>query len=61
MYQEGPVPPFYVSLNVHEKILHNTMHDSEASHNLMPKAIMESLGLEITRLTNIFTPLTQVE
>ena len=25
------------------------MHDSRASHNLMPKAIMESLGLEITR------------
>ena len=48
-YQEGPVPPFYVSLNVHEKILHNAMHDSGASHNLMPKAVMESLGLEITR------------
>ena len=25
------------------------MHDSRASHNLMPKAVMESLGLEITR------------
>ena len=48
-YQEGPVPPFYVSLNVHDKIFHNTMHDSGASHNLMPKAVMESLGLEITR------------
>ena len=48
-YQEGPVPPFYVSFNVHDKILHNTMHDSGASHNLMPKAVMESLGLEITR------------
>ena len=47
-YQEGPVPPFYVSLNVHEKFLHNAMHDSGASHNLMPKAVMESLGLEIT-------------
>ena len=48
-YQEGPIPPFYVSLNVHEKILHNAMHDSGASHNLMPKAVMESLGIEITR------------
>ena len=48
-YQEGPVPPFYVSLNVHNKILHNVVHDSGASHNLMPKAVMESLGLEITR------------
>ena len=25
------------------------MHDSGASHNLMPKVIMERLGLEITR------------
>ena len=25
------------------------MHDSGASHNLMPRAMMESLGLEITR------------
>ena len=25
------------------------MHDSRASHNLMPKSVMESLGLEITR------------
>ena len=48
-YQEGPIPPFYVSLNIHEKFLHNAMHDSGASHNLMPKAVMESLGLEITR------------
>ena len=49
IYQEGPVPPFYVSFNVHDKILHNAMHDSGASHNLMPKVIMERLGLEITR------------
>ena len=48
-YQEGPVPPFYVSLNVHDKILHNTMHDSGASHILMPKSVMESVSLEITR------------
>ena len=49
MYQEGHVPPFYVSLNVHDKIFHNAIHDSGASHNLMPNAVMESLGLEITR------------
>ena len=48
-YQEGVVPPFYVSLNIHEKILHNAMLDSGASHNLMPKVVMESLGLEITK------------
>ena len=48
-FQEGGVPPFYLSLNVHDKILHNAMIDSGASHNLMPKEIMEKLGLEITR------------
>ena len=26
-FQEGVVPHFYVSLNIHEKILHNAMHD----------------------------------
>ena len=48
-YQEGVVPPFDVSLNIHEKILHNAMLDSGASHNLMPKVVMESLGLEMTK------------
>ena len=46
--QEGGVPPFYVSLNVHDKILHNAVLDSSASHNLMPKAVMEKLRVEIT-------------
>ena len=48
--EDGDVPPFYISLNIHEMILHNVMLDSGASHNLMPKTIMESLGLDITRL-----------
>jgi hypothetical protein len=42
-------PPFYTSLNIHDKVLHNYMMDSGASHNLMPKTIMEELGLEVTR------------
>jgi hypothetical protein len=42
-------PPFYISLNIHDKILHNCLLDSGASHNLMPKAVMEELGLEITK------------
>jgi hypothetical protein len=28
--------------------LHNAMLDSNASHNLMPKVIMDELGLDIT-------------
>ena len=43
------VPPFYISLNIHEEILHNAMIDSETSHNLMPKSGMDKLGLEVTR------------
>jgi hypothetical protein len=42
-------PPFYTSLNIHEKVLHNCLMDSGASHNLMPKIVMEELGLEVTR------------
>ena len=47
--EDGDVPPFYISLNIHEMIWHNAMFDSGAIYNLMPKAIMESLGLDITR------------
>jgi hypothetical protein len=42
-------PPFYTSLNIHDKVLHNCFTDSGASHNLMPKNVMEELGLEVTR------------
>jgi hypothetical protein len=45
----GVVAPFYISLKIHDLILHNTMLDSGASHNLMPKTMMEKLGLEVTR------------
>jgi hypothetical protein len=48
-HENGIVPSFYISLNIHEKTLHNAMLDSGASHNLMPKAVMEKLGLDITR------------
>ena len=34
---------------MHDKILHNAMLDLGASYNLMPKAVMEKLGLDITR------------
>jgi hypothetical protein len=43
------IAPFYITLNVHDRLLHNCMLDSGASHNVMPKSIMDRLGLEITR------------
>jgi hypothetical protein len=42
-------PPFYTSLNIHDKVLHNCLMDSGESHNIMPKTVMEELGLEITK------------
>ena len=41
--------PFYICLNIHDKILHNYLLDSGASHNLMPKAVMDEIGLNITK------------
>lgn len=42
------VPPFFVTLKAHDSMLYNCMLDSGASHNLMPKIIMEHLNLDIT-------------
>ena len=47
--EDEEVPPFYMILNVHDMVFHNGMLDSKASHNMMPKGVVESLGLEITR------------
>jgi len=40
------IPSFYVILNVHDMTLHNAMLDFGASHNLMPKVIMNELSLD---------------
>ena len=42
------VPPFYISLTIHDMFLHNAMFDSGASHNLMPKSVMDNLEIDIT-------------
>jgi hypothetical protein len=41
--------PFYTSLNIHDKLLHNFLMDLGASHNPMPKTVMDELGLEVTK------------
>ena len=38
-----------MSLNVHDMVRRNAMLDSRASHNLIPKGVVEILGLEVTR------------
>jgi hypothetical protein len=50
------VTPFYISLNIHNLILHNVMLDLGASHNLMPKEVMEKMGLEVTKPFKYFHP-----
>jgi len=55
------VPPFYVSLSIHDMKLHNSMLDLGSSHNLMPKVIMEMMGLEITGPYKDLFPLIQKE
>ena len=47
--KEDRITHFYVSLSIYDKLLHNCMLDSRASHNLMSKVIMDQLGLLITR------------
>jgi hypothetical protein len=43
------IAPFYITLNVYDQLLYNCMLDSGASHNIMPKIIMDKLGLQITK------------
>ena len=44
-------PSFYVSLTIHDKILHNFLLDIGANHNLMPKLVMEEpRGLASSRV-----------
>ena len=59
--QDSDVAPFYISLRVHDYVLHNAMFNSGASHNLMPKTIMEKLGWISLESIMTSTPLILVE
>ena len=50
--EDDVIPPFYITLNVHDKLSHNCLLDSRSSQNLMPKRFMEKLGLEVTKAYN---------
>ena len=47
--QDSSIAPFYVTLIVHDLLMHNYMLDSGDSHNVMSLYVMEQLGLQITR------------
>ena len=42
-FDDDSLAPFYLSLNIHGKLLHNYLLDSGASHNLLPKKVMDEL------------------
>jgi hypothetical protein len=42
-------PSFYISLNTHDNFLHNCLMELGASHNLMPKTVMDEIGMKITK------------
>ena len=46
---DSSTPHFYISLLVHDLLLHNCMFDSGASHNLMPLSVMKQLNLQVTK------------
>jgi hypothetical protein len=48
-YRDDSSPPFYTSLNIHDNVLRNYLFDSRASHNLMPKSVIDEFGPEITK------------
>ena len=49
-YIDDAPPPFYISFNVHDKMIHNYILDSRAYYNLMTKIVMDEMGLEITKV-----------
>ena len=42
-------PPFYITMSLHGKLIHNCMLYYGGSHNLIPKVILDELGLEVTK------------
>jgi hypothetical protein len=45
----GKVPPFYISIENHDVVLHNCLIDSRATNNIMPLEVMEALGMSCTK------------
>jgi hypothetical protein len=48
-YRDDSSHPFYTSLNIHDNMLHNCLMAYGSSHNIMPKTVMDELGLEIIK------------
>ena len=46
--KSGGHPPFYLTLQINNLLLHNCMLDSGVAMNVMPLSIMKEMGLEVT-------------
>ena len=47
--KRGRVPPFFISFEINELIIHNCMVDCGATHNMMPLSVIRTIGLDCTR------------
>lgn len=47
--KRGRVPPFIISLETNDLIIHNCMVDYGATHNIMSLSVMRTVGLDCTR------------
>jgi hypothetical protein len=45
----GKVPPFYITIENHDVVLHNCLVDSGETNNIMPLSVMEALGMGCTK------------
>jgi hypothetical protein len=45
----GKVPPFYITIENHDVVLHNCLVDSGATNNIIPLSVMEALGMGCTK------------
>jgi hypothetical protein len=46
---KGKVPPFYITIENHDVVLHNCLIDTGATNNIMPLSVMEALGMSCTK------------
>jgi hypothetical protein len=44
----GKVPPFYITIENHDVVLHNCLVDTRATNNIGPLSVIESLGMGCT-------------
>ena len=52
--KNGGHPPFYLTLQIQNTLLHNCMLDFGVAMNVIPLHVMKEMGLEVTRPYEMF-------